>query len=193
MSEKGASRRRKSRSKATLLLASLLMILAVGVFGSLAYLVDTSAEVTNTFIPGKVDPGIEEQFDGSVKENVVITNTGNVPAYIRAMIVVTWVDEKNNVLLEKPVQGTDYTMSGPVTGWQKGSDGYYYWSEKVSEGEATGNLITECEQLAQKEGYSLSVEILTQSIQADPKTAVESVWPVTVGANGILQLNSGTN
>ena len=192
MSEKGASRRRKSRNKATLLLASLLMILAVGVFGSLAYLVDTSAEVTNTFIPGKVDPGIEEQFNGSVKENVVITNTGNVPAYIRAMIVVTWVDEENNVLLEKPVQGTDYTMTGPATGWLK-EDGYYYWSEKVSEGEATGNLINKCEQLTQKEGYSLSVEILTQSIQADPKTAVESVWPVTVGADGVLQLNSGIN
>lgn len=177
MSEKGVSRRRKTKSKASLLLASLLLILAVGVFGSISYLIDTSNAVTNTFIPGTVDPGIEEEFDGSLKKDVVITNTGNVPAYVRAMIVVTWVDKDNNVLAEKPEKGTDYTMTGPESGWTKSTeDGYYYWNGAVQPGGATYNLITECEPREEKEGYSLSVEILTQSIQAEPAQAVTEAW-----------------
>lgn len=189
MSEKGVSRRRKTKSKASLLLASLLLILAVGVFGSISYLIDTSDVVTNTFIPGDVDPGIEEEFNGSLKKDVVITNTGNVPAYVRAMIVVSWVDTSGNVLSEVPVEGTDYEMT--ISDAWTLSEGYYYWNEAVAASGKTGVLIESCEMKgAGKKGYSLSVEILTQSIQAEPTDAVKEAWSVTVGDDGKLDFTS---
>ncbi len=181
MSEKGVSRRRKTKSKASLLLASLLLILAVGVFGSISYLIDTSNVVTNTFIPGDVDPGIKEEFNGLLKQDVVITNTGNVPAYVRAMIVVSWVDTEGNVLSEVPVEGTDYEMT--ISNQWKSSGEYYYWNGTVTAGGKTGVLIHECAPKGEgKEGYSLSVEILTQSIQAEPAQAVIEAWGRTAAS-----------
>ncbi len=105
-------------------------------------------------------------YRGSKKENVVITNTGNTDAYIRAAIVGQWLDEEGN-----PVFGfTDYTTQDvnlvaswyqdqfgegaqhkqgefdglPGENWVKKAEGgdisnttfYYYYTEVVPAGEA---------------------------------------------------------
>lgn len=191
MSVKKVSRRRKSKSKASLLVVSLLFLLMAGVFGTAAYLTSQTDSVVNTFTPGTVTPGVEETFNGQTKENVSIKNTGNFPAYIRAAIIVSWVDENDNVLAVQPVEGGNYTMSiSSSTGWIKGSDGFYYWTQPVEAGEKTAVLINSCSPVsgAVADGY-LSVEILAQSIQAKPKDAVENAWNiVAVNDNGSLSV-----
>jgi hypothetical protein len=102
-------------------------------------------------------------YYGGTKSNVVITNTGNTDAFIRAALVGQWLDEENN-----PVFGfTDYTANkvvlvdswyrdqfvtknrkhGKFTGlvgynadysgdWVLCEDGYYYYTVIVPEGQA---------------------------------------------------------
>lgn len=103
-------------------------------------------------------------YRGSKKENVVISNTGNTDAYIRAAIIGQWLDQDGN-----PVFGfTDYTTQdvalvdswyqdqfgenaqhkhGEFTGltgydssysgdWVLGNDGYYYYPNVVKAGES---------------------------------------------------------
>lgn len=101
-------------------------------------------------------------YIGSTKQDVVITNTGNVDAFIRAAIIGQWRDKDGN-----PVFGfTDYThgvqlvaswyedlfvthpnhqgVQGAFTGlpgtnWVEGSDGYFYYTAVVPAGAAVPN------------------------------------------------------
>lgn len=197
---------RNRKSKKSILLVSLAAFLILMIGGTLAYIFAQSDDVNNTFIPGEVTTTVDEEFDGKVKENVSIRNTGNVEAYIRAAVVVTWQDEKGNVHSTVPVAGTDYNISYNLNndnGWVKSSDGFYYWTEPVkSEDEAqdncnTGILITSCAPIQDKapEGYALSVEIIASGIQADGVVEINGVEvPAVVNAwsSGVSELDGTT-
>lgn len=168
-------------------LLSLLLILAVSAGATIAYLTSHTGDKVNTFTPGEVQTEIVEDFDGEVKEDVFLKNTGDTEAYLRAAVVVTWKDSNGNVHAAAPVQGKDYEMILAVgTGWFQAADGYYYYSRPVPAGEQTGILIDSCKPLAEKEGYVLSVEIIGSAIQSSPAKAVENAWGVSIDAGGVL-------
>ena len=179
---------KRINKKVILLAVSLVLILSAAIGGTVAYLIDQTGSITNTFTPAKVTPQVTEDFGNNVKNNVQITNTGDIPAYIRVKVVVTWKDAQGNVYGAAPVLGTDYTWQIPGTDWVKGSDGFYYYTKPVPADEKTSILLTDCKPVAGKApaGYSLSVDIHAQAIQAEPTTAVISAWGVTVGADGNL-------
>ena len=181
---------KRINKKVILLAVSLLLILSAAIGGTVAYLIDQTGSITNTFTPVKVTPGINENFENNVKNNVKITNTGDIPAYIRVKVVVTWKDKEDNVYGAAPVLGTDYTWQIPGTDWVKGSDGFYYYTKPVPAGEKTSVLLTACQPVAGRApaGYSLSVDIHAQAIQAEPTTAVTSAWNnvTAVGTDGAL-------
>lgn len=134
-------------------------------------------------------------YAGSTKQNVVITNTGNCDAFIRAAIIGQWRDKSGN-----PVFGfTDYThgvqlvdswyedvivkktnIQGeftdlPGTKWVVGSDGYYYYTEVVPAGQAIPNKLFTKYEVKRAPGAAIagavqeiyfSLEIATQAISA---------------------------
>lgn len=177
-------KRKKQTVKPSALLVSLLLLLTVTVGGTLAFLLDSSGPITNVFTPSQVTTKVDESFNGSVKSNVRIRNTGDTAAWIRAAVVITWQDADGNVYGKAPVANEDYTISYDlVSGWEKGDDGFYYWTKPVaatSEGEAsyTGILISQCKPFEDKvpEGYYLTVEILGSGIQSKPADAFETAW-----------------
>lgn len=184
-------KRMKKSKKTMTLLASLVLVLGIVAAGTVAFLVTNTGPVVNTFTPTNVSPEIHEEFNGTVKSNVKIENKGNTDAYIRAAVMVNWVDESGNVLGQVPVKGTDYTITYDLAnGWVQGDDGYYYWTKIVpatSGTDVTGVLITEAKVLkaAPVAGYSLSVEILAQTIQADGvdekgNKPIELAWGVDI-------------
>lgn len=181
---------KRINKKVILLAVSLVLILSAAIGGTVAYLIDQTGSITNTFTPAKVTPEIDEKFENNVKNNVKITNTGDIPAYIRVKVVVTWKDAKDNIYGAAPVLGTDYTWQIPGTDWVKGSDGFYYYTKPVPAGEKTSILLTDCKPVDGKApaGYSLSVDIHAQAIQAEPTTAVTSAWNnvTAVGTDGAL-------
>jgi len=170
---------RKQRRIAAFASVALIGVLAVG--GTLAYLFTNTSPVQNTFEPSEVTCAVvEPEFTSDQKTDVQIKNTGDTKAYIRAEIVVNWVDAAGYVS-GVPVQDGDYTIELGGA-WVEGSDGFYYWTMPVEPDGLTGNLIESCEQVAEAPtGYYLSVEILAGAIQSDPAQAFNDSWGALSG------------
>lgn len=173
-----------NRKRRVLLLAAVAVIVfsAGGVW---AYIAAQTPEIANTFQPVTVTCQVVEKFDGALKENASVRNTGDIPGYIRAMTVATWVDEDGKVLSTAPVEGVDYSVQWGNNGWLKGSDGFWYYTKPVAPGENTPALITTMTANQAPEGYQLRMQILAVAIQADPPRAVMEAWGVNV-TDGIL-------
>ena len=90
-------RRLKKPVKLILILSSLLLTVCLSIGTTYAYLLSKSETVTNTFTPGTAGNTIDESFNGTLKENVKVKNTGNINAFIRATIVITWQNKKGEV------------------------------------------------------------------------------------------------
>lgn len=161
---------RRVRKRSALLLLSLVLILAMSVGGTVAFLVTNTEGLTNTFNPGTISTDITEEFDGAVKKNVQVKNTGAVDAYVRARVVVNWVDKDGNV-----VPGDDVTISYNTSsdGWKK-VGGFYYYQKPLAPGASTESLIQPIT-LGEKDGKKMEVTILSQAIQA-AGGAVEEAW-----------------
>ena len=178
--------------RSLVLVVSVLVLLLAVAGGTLAWLTAQDS-VNNTFTPAHVTCDVAENFENGIKSGVKIKNTSNIPAYIRAYIVVTWKDADGNVYGKLPVAGTDYEMSiNTNKGWTQ-KDGYWYCNTAVASGGFTPVLIDSCtsNDSAPDNNYNLSVEIIAEAIQSVPTTTVTSVWPVTVDANGALAPKSG--
>lgn len=174
------SKRRANKRKATVLLSSLALILALFVGVTTAFLIAIDGSVVNTFKSSQVSCEVNESFNGTTKSNVSVSNTGDTEAYIRAAIVVTWKDAENgDVYGAMPVLGTDYTMDMNLSNWIEGSDGYYYYKKAVQPDGKTDVLIVECTAVQDNvpAGYGLNVEILSSAIQSVPVSVVNEKWP----------------
>lgn len=158
-----------------ILLAAVIVLLAGAVGGTWAFLVAQSEPVQNNFTYAHVSCTINEKFENDVKSDVTIQNTGNIPAYIRARIVVTWKDASGNVSAV-PVKDTDYTITFNGEKWTLQGD-YWYCKTAVDAGGETPVLITKCEKKGNApKDYDLSVEILADAIQSEPANAVKEAW-----------------
>jgi len=170
-----------------ILLAAVIVLLAGAVGGTWAFLVAQSEPVQNNFTYAHVSCTIDEKFDGTTKSDVKIQNTGDISAYIRARIVVTWKDASGNVSAV-PVKNTDYTIAFNENekDWTQQGD-YWYCKTAVDAGEKTPVLITKCEKKGNApKDYDLSVEILADAIQSEPANAVKEAWgynPTAVSGN----------
>ena len=175
----------KDKKKLSALAVCLLLTAMLTIGGTLAYLYTSTAPVVNTFNPVLPDITVDEDFSDNVKNNVTIHNTGEVDSFIRAKVVITWQNDAGNVYYKTPVVGTtaengDYKIEWKLTDWVKGDDGFYYYTKSVAPGGETSVLFSGATPLKACEDstYTLHIEILSQSIQSAPETAVESVWPV---------------
>ena len=180
-----------SRRQSLVLVASILLILAISVGGTLAYLATHTGPVANTFIPTSVGTEIDEKIEGNVKKDVTVKNTGSTDAYVRAAIVVTWIDSEGKVYPQAPVADTNYTIDLNVgeTGAWKEYGGYYYYKTSVAGGEKTAVLINSASlKGTAPDGYYLSIEILSQAIQAVPAQAVKDAWGRDV-AKAVYSIN----
>ncbi len=172
--------------KYTAVIAFLLVItIAAGV--TVAYIAEKTEESNNTFVPVYVGSSPANNAEG-----VSVMNTGDIPAYLRATVVVNWVavdgdgNSTGHYHSSSPKEGLDFEIEYDDTGaWLLRSDGYWYHRTPVGAGATSESLITSLARLSEApEGYKLSVEILTAGIQAAPTTVVADVWGVTV--DGIL-------
>ncbi len=202
--EKHHKRSHRRSRKSIALLVSLFLIVGVTIGGTVAFLIDRTGPVENVFTPSEVTTSVEETLENNIKSNVMIKNTGDTEAWIRAAVIVTWQDKDGNVLGEKPDEATDYKLeyvlgtSGTENNWVKGLDGYYYYTSPVAPGECTEELIERCEPVvvSKKVGeidYYLTVEIIGSGVQSVPDYVVKEVWTAVsdVNADGILVIKEG--
>lgn len=180
-------------------LVALVLIFCCSVGGTLAWLAATSGPVTNTFKPTAVKCVVNETIneETKTKSDVYVSipekdgTTDTTDAYVRAAIIVNWVDQGGNVYgvaPEQPTDGTkkeyaDYTMEINDSDWTL-SDGYYYYNSSVAPGRKTNDLIETCTpKSTAPDGYHLQVTILAEAIQANPESAVADAWRMKFSNN----------
>ena len=161
-----------NKRKTVLLLTAVALLLTVAVGGTIAYLTTSTGTVENVFESASVPIEITEDFDGTEKKNVCVKNNGNVDAYIRATYVINLVGNDG----VKPISESDCSIQLNTSDWTE-SGGYYYYTKdggKVAPGASTNALIVSCklkDGVVLPTGYTLQVEVLAQSIQADGMNA----------------------
>ncbi|MCH5316004.1 MAG: hypothetical protein J1E81_08820 [Eubacterium sp.] len=167
--------KQKSKHIKTLMVAIVVLVTIIATAVLAAYL-KNSIVIPNSFSPAdSTKPIITEKFENNVKEDVFfkVGNPG-YPVYVRAKIVVTWQDKNGNVYYLKPQAGIDYDIDLNLTDWklikenENDEEGFYYYNSRVESNGETTNLINICKPKADApaDGYSLSVEIIVQTIQA---------------------------
>ncbi len=196
---------RRKIKKAVGLIVSAVLLVAIAVGGTFAWLISKTDVLNNSFTVGTVSVEVDEELDGNTKKNVTIKNTGTADAYIRAAVVFNWVNVNGDMLYgEPPYENIDYTVSYNTTDWIHGSDGYWYYKYKVSSQNSTNNLIntltptadkgpkgeysTDSSDWASSLQFYLGVNIVGAGIQANPSSTVESEWGVTVNSDGTLNV-----
>ena len=140
----------------------------------------------NLFIPASVTCQVN-----SVDNNFTVTNTGNIDAYIRASIVVNWMDKDGNVRGIAP-STSDYTLNVNTTDWWQDNTGYYYYKHSVSPDASTNPLIPPngiTANATAPTGYALSVEVVAEAIQAQGTTDTANV-PAYQDAWGISSVGN---
>lgn len=156
--------KRMRKTKTILVLAAVVLVLACAVGGTIAFLIDTTGAVTNTFTPAKVTCAVNEEFNGTTKNNVKIKNTGYTDAWIRATVVANWCDSDGNVV----APWTDDINNYNTTQWTEGNDGYYYYKETVAAQGFTANLFNNYTPgTAPVEGAHLVMTIVCQAVQSN--------------------------
>lgn len=168
---------KKINKKILLLLIAAVLVLTVSTGVTVAYLAAATEPVVNVFHPTTVTTDIEEDFtDTTEKKNVEIKNDSEIPVYVRAKVVGNWCDAAGNVV-SAWTDNISYDSA-----WIKGSDGYYYHKNQVQPGGSA--LLFESYSYKTTdipaEADHLVMNIIYQSVQAEPDAAVTELWSVTV-------------
>ena len=160
--------------RTVILLASLTLLMGLTIGSTAAYLVTHTSQVTNTFTPAKVSCVINETFENNVKSDVTITNTGNVDAYIRAKVIISWTNAEGNLV---PATFGDPAFTTDANWSLNEADGIYYYSLSVAPGSTTSNLIDSIAPPDDTKGYRLKVDIIADAIQADGiASSAQAAW-----------------
>lgn len=172
-------RPRRGTKRLTALLLSGLLLVTLIVGGTVAYLVTQVTPITNTFTPSQVTCAVTEDFDGTVKRNVNVTNTGDTDAYIRVKLVTYRVND-NGDHIGGTASVPDFT---PGENWKE-YKGYYYYTLPVAPGGKPSadliNSITLTGSYNDADGGKQVIEVMAEAIQSSPAEAVVQSWNVTI-------------
>lgn len=167
----------KQTVKMVFLVLSLLLVLLCGTTFALMFR-QTNA-LNNQFQAAVVDCEVSEEFDGTEKSQICVTNTGNIEAYLRVRLVTYWVEGEEKIVA-KPSQMPSLP---PVSeGWVEKNDIYYYKYPVAPRGKTpplfTGKIV-----LQQDENdYCQVIEVFADAIQSKPAEAVKESWGVNLVA-----------
>lgn len=180
---------KKSKSttstKTVMLVVAAVLVVCIGVAGTLMFLVDKTSEVTNTFEPANVKCQVEESFDTKVKKNVNVKNTSNIDAYIRVKLVTYRVNDKG-----EKIGGTatipNFTLGA---GWFE-KDGFYYYNKPVAQDakpatDLIGDFGITLVKYNDSDGGRQVVEVIAEAIQSVPTSVVAEKWKVKVDTDGV--------
>lgn len=161
------------KRKRLVLLASLVLLLCVGVGATLAQLRMISDPVINTFQSGSAGAEVVETVVSNTKKAIQVKNTGASPAYVRVRLVSYYEDADGNILARSSA-GVTFT---PGEDWVK-LDQYYYYRMPLASGASTTDLLDS--DIAMEAGQV--IEVLADTVQTSPDQAVKDAWGVDASA-----------
>ena len=173
----------------TTMVIATVLLLALAIGGTVAWLSTKDAPIQNKFLPTKVTCEVTEVFDGStgVKSNVNVKNTGTIDAFIRVKLV-TYRVNKDNQHIGGEAEIPTVTLGA---GWAY-YEGYYYYTLPVAPGKQPKTNLTDSMTLTgtynDADGGKQVIEVMAEAIQSVPEDAVKAAWGVdfSIDADGSL-------
>lgn len=179
--------RPRRRGRATAMLLATVMLFALAVGGTIAWLTDKDRPLVNTFDPSKVTCEVQEKFDGKVKSDVNVKNTGDIDAFIRVKLVTYRTNDAG-----QHIGGTaalpQFTLGA---NWVE-YNGYYYYTLPVVPGDKPATKLTDSMTLTESyddaDGGHQSIDVMAEAIQSVPEAAVKAAWGTgfSIGTDGSL-------
>ncbi len=178
---------RTGRVTAIVMATVLLLALAIG--GTVAWLSTKSAPITNTFTPSKVACEVQEEFNGAVKSNVNVKNTGDTKAFIRVKLVTYRTNGQG-----QHIGGTaEIPGFTPGADWVKYGD-YYYYTKPVEPNQTPAAVLTKEMPLKgnydDADGGRQAIDVMAEAIQSVPQDAVQKAWGLSINPDGSLNVPS---
>ena len=182
---------------AAALLALTILLVAAAIGGTVAFIIDRTAPMENTFGSATVDSEPVVTTGANGETLVAAKNTGDVPAYVRIAMSVSWMKtDENGKVTEvhaiEPILNDSYRIefaADDADHWVFGRDGFIYYTKPLEAGATTCTAITFSAiegAVPPAEGFDLSLGVVTSAIQSDPVEAVIESWGVTVAEDGTL-------
>lgn len=171
----------------TAMVIATVMLLALAIGGTVAWLTSSTGPITNTFTPSQVSCEVTENFNGTVKSNVNVKNTSDIPAFIRVKLVTYRVNDEGKHIGGK-AEIPSFTLGN---GWVKNGE-YYYYTKPVApnaspEAALTASDIT-LQQYNDVDGGKQVIEVMAEAIQSVPEAAVKEAWGFGLKADGSLNV-----
>lgn len=187
-----ASEKTLRTGRVTAIVMATVLLLALAIGGTVAWLSTKSAPITNTFTPSKVACEVQEEFTGTVKSNVNVKNTGDTQAFIRVKLVTYRTNDQG-----EHIGGTaelpKFTL---CDNWEE-HDGYYYYTLPVKAGETPKTNLTDSMTLVgsynDTDGGKQAIDVMAEAIQSVPQAAVQDAWGAgfSIDENGNLTVPTG--
>ena len=184
------SARPRRRGRATAMLLATVMLFALAVGGTIAWLIDKDSPLVNTFDPSKVTCEVQEKFDGKVKSDVNVKNTGDIDAFIRVKLVTYRTNDAG-----QHIGGTaalpQFTLGA---NWVE-YNGYYYYTLPVAPGDMPATKLTDSMTLTESyddaDGGHQSIDVMAEAIQSVPAEAVGQAWGVSIAQGSVTAYIAG--
>ena len=182
-------RRRRHNGRLTAMAVAAMLLLALAIGGTVAWLSTKDSPIQNRFLPSKVSCEVQEKFDGKVKTNVNVKNTGDISAFIRVKLVSYRTNDEG-----QHIGGTAALPSFTLgAGWVKYGD-YYYYTQPVAPGKTPAANLTDSMALTDAytdaDGGHQSIDVMAEAIQSVPEDAVKAAWGAgfSINADGSLSV-----
>ena len=169
----------------TTMVIATVLLLALAIGGTVAWLSTKGDPIINTFNPSEVACQVEESFDKTTgeKRNVNVTNTGDTTAYIRVKLVTYRTNDQG--------QHIGGTASLPAftlgANWVKYGDYYYYTLPVAPEKKPEADLISSItlESYTDVDGGHQAIDVMAEAIQSEPARAVGQAWGVSIAPGSV--------
>ena len=182
----------KGRGRLAMMVLSVVLLLALAVGGTIAWLSTKTTPVTNTFTPAKVTCEVEEKFDKTtgVKTDVNVKNTGNIAVYIRVKLVTYRTNDTGQHIggtaaLPKFDLGKNWVQYGK----------YYYYTLPVEPNAQPktnlANSMTLKTSYEDADGGKQALDVMAEAIQSAPEKAVGEAWGVQIAPGNVTAYTTG--
>lgn len=187
-SSRSVQKRIRPNGRLTAMVIATVMLLALAIGGTVAWLTSSTGPITNTFTPSHVSCAVDEKFDerSGVKSDVRVKNTSDIPAFIRVKLVTYRTN-----YARQHIGGTATVPAfTPGQDWVE-HNGYYYYTQPVQPDAYTGNLINTITlaRYDDADGGHQAIDVMAEAIQSVPEAAVKEAWGAGFSINTDGNLN----
>lgn len=185
MNERKRQDRWGQRCSVRFLLMGLLILCLGAIGGTAAFLTAKTDSIVNRFHTAHVSCQVEEDFDGQVKRDIAVRNTGTAPVYVRVKLVSYRVNEKGEIIGGQALV-PEFQLG---EGWRDGGDDIYYYQYPLDTApggkylDVTGGMIAGDSQMVLMEypeeegGGRQVIQVIAEAVQSSPMEAVRAAWP----------------